>query len=61
MLVVVGPGVPRKILQDRYLAKLKARRRIRFSNCYISFKMRFSFKEHMAVGAYLLASGPAGV
>ena len=29
--------------------------------CYITFKTRFSFKEHMKNGAHLLATGPAGV
>ena len=42
MLVVHGASRPSKILQDRYLAKLMARRRI-------------SFEEHMKMGAHLLA------
>ena len=29
--------------------------------CYITFKTRISFKEHMEMGAHLLAPGPAGV
>ena len=29
--------------------------------CYIIFKTRISLKEHMNRGAYLLATGPAGV
>ena len=29
--------------------------------CYITFKTRISFKEHMKRGAHLLAPGPAGV
>ena len=38
-----------------------ARRRISFAICYITFKTRFSFKEHMKSGTHLLATGPAGV
>ena len=29
--------------------------------CYITFKKRISFKEHMKRGAHLMAPGPAGV
>ena len=61
MLVVNGACLTSKILQDRYLAKLMARKRIGFAICYITFKTRFSFKEHMKSGAHLLAPGPAGV
>ena len=50
-----------KILQDRYLAMLMVRRRISFAVCYITFKTRISFKEHMKKGAHLLAPGPASV
>ena len=38
MLVVHGASRPSKILQDRYLAKLMANRRISFAICYITFK-----------------------
>ena len=55
MLVVHGAGCPSKILQDRYLAKLMARRRISFAICYITFKTRISFKEHMKRCDHLLA------
>ena len=61
MLVVHGASRPLKILQDRYLAKLMARRRISFGICYITFKTRISFKEHMKRIAYLLAPGPTCV
>ena len=44
-----------------YLAKLMARRWFRCAVCYITFKTRFSFKEHMKSGTHLLATGPAGV
>ena len=50
MLVVPGAGGPSKILQDIYLAKLMARRRISFAVCYITFKTRFSFKEYVKSG-----------
>ena len=55
MLVVHGASRPSKILQDRYLAKLMARRWISFVICYIAFKSRISFEEHMKMGAHLLA------
>ena len=55
------PAVSKKILQDRYLVKLYAHQRISFVICYITFKMRISFKEHIKRGAHLLAPGPAGV
>ena len=61
MLVVHGAGRPSKILQNRYLAKLMACRRMSFAICYITFKTRISFKEHMKSGTHLLAPGPAGV
>ena len=61
MLVIHGAGRPSKILQDIYQAKLMARRRISFAICYITFKTRISFKEHMKRGAHLLTPGPAGV
>ena len=61
MLVVHGASCPLKILQDRYLAKLMARRRISFVICYIAFKTRISFKKHMKRGAHLLAPGPEDV
>ena len=38
MLVVHGVSRPLKILQDRYLAKLMAARRIRFAICYVNFQ-----------------------
>ena len=53
MLVVHGASRPPKILQDRYPAKLMARRRI----SYIAFKTGISFKKHMKRGAHLLAPG----
>ena len=56
MLVIHGASRPSKILQDRYLAKLMAGRRISFAICYVTFKTRISFKEHMNRGAHLLAS-----
>ena len=61
MVVVHGASRPSKILQDRYLAKLMARRRISFVICYIAFKTRISFKKHMKRGAHLLAPGPEDV
>ena len=61
MLVVHGASRPSNILQDRYLAKLMARRWISCAVHYITFMTRFSFKELMKSGAYLLANGPAGV
>ena len=61
MLVVHGACHPSKILQDRYLAKLMARRRISFVICYIAFKTRISFKKHMKRGAHLLAPGPEDI
>ena len=61
MLVVHGASRPSKILQDRYLAKLMARRRISFAICYITFKTRISFEEHMKRGAHLLAPGAGRV
>ena len=45
-----------KIMQDRYLAKLMARRRIICAICYSTFKKRFSFKEHITSSGYLLAT-----
>ena len=36
-------------------------RRTSFAICYITFKTRISFKEHMKKGAHLLAPGPASV
>ena len=50
MLVIHGASRPSKILQDIYLAKLMARRRISFAICYITFKTRISFTEHMKRG-----------
>ena len=44
-----------------YLAKLMARRWFRCAVCYITFKTRFSLKEHMKSGTHLMATGPAGV
>ena len=41
--------------------KLYVHQRISFVICYITFKTRISFKEHMQRGAHLLAHGPAGV
>ena len=61
MLVIHEARRPSKILQDRYLAKLMACRRISLAICYITFKTRISSKEHMKRGAHLLAPGPAGV
>ena len=57
MLVVHKASRPLKILQDRYLAKLMARRRISFVICYIALKFRNSFNEHMKRGSHLLAPG----
>ena len=34
---------------------------ISFVICYITFKTRISFKEHIKRDAHLLAPGPAGV
>ena len=61
MLLVHGAGRPLEVLQDRYLAKLMARTRISFAICYITFKMRFSFKENIKSGAHLLVPKPAAV
>ena len=61
MLVVYEASRPSKILQDRYLAKLMARRRTSFAIYYITFKTRISFKKHMKKGAHLLVPGPASV
>ena len=58
ILVVHGASRPSKILQYRYLAKLMAHRRICFAICYITFKTRISFKEHMKRGAHMLAPVP---
>ena len=58
MLVVHGASRPSKILQDRYLAKLMAHRKISFSICYITFNTMISFKEHIKRGAHLLAPRP---
>ena len=55
MLVVHGASRLSKILQDIYLAKLVAHRSISFAICYITFKTRINFKEHMKRGAHLLA------
>ena len=55
------PAASKEILQDRYLLKLYTHQRISFVICYITFKTRISFKEHMKRGAHLLAPGPAGV
>ena len=41
--------------------KLYAHRRISSVICYITFKTRISFNEHMKRGAHLLAPGAAGV
>ena len=43
------------------MVKLYAHRRVSFVICYITFKTRISFKEHIKRGAHLLAPGPAGV
>ena len=61
MFMFHGASCPSKILRDRYLAKLMARRRISLAICYITFKTRISFTEHMMRGAYLLEPGLAGV
>ena len=58
MLVVHAAGRPSKILQDRYVAKLMARRRISFSICYINLKTRLSFKENMKSGAHFMEPSP---
>ena len=47
MFVVHGASRPSKILQDRYLAELMARKRISVVICYIPFKTRISFKKHI--------------
>ena len=47
MVVVQRASCPSKKLQDRYLAKLMARRRISFVICYIAFNTRISLKKHM--------------
>ena len=60
MLVVYGAGRPFKPLQDRFLAKLKARRSIICVTYYMTLKTRFSFKEHMKSNTRLLAPGPTG-
>ena len=61
MLVVHEASRPSKLLQDRYLAKLMARRSISFAICYIIFKTRISFIENMKRGAHLLAPGPEDI
>ena len=61
MLVAHGAGCQSKILQDRYLARLKAGGWISCFICPITFKTRFSFKEHMKSSGHLLATGPGGV
>ena len=40
---------------------VEAHRMISFVICYIIFKTRINFKEHMNRGAHLLATRPAGV
>ena len=57
LLMAHGASLPSKILQDRCLAELMARRRTNFA----IFKTRISFKEHMKKGAHLPAPGPASV
>ena len=47
MEVVHGARHPSKILQDRYLVKLMAHRKISFVICYIAFMSRISFKKRM--------------
>ena len=42
-------------------AKLMAHKRISWAICYITFKTRFSFKEHLKSSPHLLAARPAGV
>ena len=61
MLVVHRARRPSKILQDRYVANLMARRRMSFFICYINLKTRLSFKENMKSGAHLMEPRPAGV
>ena len=58
MLVVHGASYPSKVLQDRYLTKLMAHRRISFVICEIVFKTMISFKKQIKRGAHLLAPGP---
>ena len=53
MLVVFGAGVPSKPL-------LMARRRISCVTCYITFKTRFSFMEHVESSVCPLAPVPVG-
>ena len=59
MLVVHGASGPLKILQERYLKKLMAGRRVSFVICYIAFKTKIIYKQHMQSGAHLLAPGRA--
>ena len=50
-------------LQDRYSARVRARRKISCATCYITFGTNYSFKNHMKKkhgGSQLLAPGPAG-
>ena len=61
ILVVHGASRPSKILQDRHLAKLMARKRNSFAICCITFKTRIRFKENLKKSAHLLAHGPASV
>ena len=63
MLVIHGAGRPSRMLQDRYSARVSARRKITCATCYITFDTNYSFKEHMKKkhgGSQLLAPGPAG-
>ena len=63
MVVVHGAGRPSQLLQDRYSARVRARRKITCATCYITFGTKYSFKDHMKKkhgGSQLLAPGPAG-
>ena len=63
MMVVHGAGRPSKMLHDRYSARVRASRKISCATCYITFSIKYSFKEHMQKkhgGTQLLAPRPAG-
>ena len=61
ILVVHGASHPLEVLQDGYLTKLVAHRRLSFVICYIALKTRISFNRDMKRGAHLLAPGPEDV
>ena len=63
MLVVHGANRPPNALRDKYLARVRARKRVSCATCSITFKTKSNFQVHMKKkhnGTLLLAPGPAG-